>query len=103
MAAAIASFQMPEVACLPHAPGLIERMAFILQHLDASAARPGVLEPAIDASAVLAGNASTGSHSDPTGRHPTTSFLRGAYGDAKMLQPGQTSTGPTRVDHPTGS
>lgn len=49
MASAIRSFRMPEVASPPRAPGLVDRMAFMLELLDETAPRSGTLQPVIDA------------------------------------------------------
>jgi hypothetical protein len=47
VASAIASFRMSDVASPPHAPGLIERMVFMLACLDTVA--PGTFKPVIGA------------------------------------------------------
>ncbi len=49
LGSAINSFRMPEVASPPRAPGLVDRMAFMLERLDMTAPRPGVLQPVLDA------------------------------------------------------
>ncbi|MEV4825739.1 hypothetical protein [Micromonospora sp. NPDC049274] len=49
LASAIKAFQMPEVASPPRAPGLVDRMAFMLERLDRTAPRPQALQPVIDA------------------------------------------------------
>ncbi|MGW5581064.1 hypothetical protein [Micromonospora chokoriensis] len=48
LASAIEAFEMPEVASPPRAPGLVDRMAFMLERLDRTAPRPGTLQPVID-------------------------------------------------------
>lgn len=49
LASAMRSLSVADLPSRPHAPGLIARLVFLLQKLDGSAARPGLLQPAIDA------------------------------------------------------
>jgi tetratricopeptide (TPR) repeat protein len=49
VAAAVASFRMIDIPNPPRPPGLVARMRLLLECLDASGDRPGLLGPAIDA------------------------------------------------------
>lgn len=49
VAEAVRTLRMTDLPRRPHAPGLVTRRAFLLKLLDRSAARPGMLRPAIEA------------------------------------------------------